>query len=124
MWTYKDIQKLSKLLGLNLSSKREVLVPNLELWHRTRRDGTKTMVERDHENNTENIDMNVVGNNFAILEVHVKPRSAKAVVKSRRSSIVGLGESDRGIVSPTLLRPLRTGPSTPGRSCIKQDGDQ
>lgn len=100
------------------------MVENLKAWHRHRKDGTQTIVQDTNSEDTENIDMNVVGNNFSILEIHVKPRSKKGCVKSKRKSIVGLAEREQGIVSPTLLRPLRSDGGTPGKSILKRQGGE
>ncbi len=125
-WTYRDLQKLSMVVGLKGNSSRTQLVENLQKWNRTRKDGTKTLVEAasmDEEHSTENLDMNVDGNNFAILAVQVKG-SKNGKRSGKRKSMIGLGNNDSGIVSPTLLRPLSrrdNEPGTPGRSCMKRN---
>jgi hypothetical protein len=114
IWSYRDLQKICKALSIKANEKRSVLIENLQTWHRLRKDGTKTLVE-DFE--SDSIEMNVVGSNFSILAVNVKPKRSN--INSKRKSIVGIGD-ETGVVSPTLLRPLRSEPATPGKSCMKQ----
>lgn len=134
IWSYRDLQKIAKAVGLHANGRREKLVQSLDEWHRSRKDGTKTLVEStSDETEVVNLDMNVVGNNFAILAVKVQavpdattpiapPGSPQKALKRKLSSIVGFGEegNDVGVVSPTYLRPLRAEPATPGKSCLKR----
>lgn len=121
LWSYQDLQKLCKSAGIKANQKRDILIDCLQCWHRSRKDGTQTMVETvgEEECGVENIDMNVIGNNFAVLAMDVKPRGCKTTKRKKRGSIVGLGLKDSIVVSPTLLRPLRQNPGTPGKSCLK-----
>ena len=122
LWSYRDLQKLAKAVGIKANVDRLSLISNLQTWHRLRKNGTQTLVETGQEGKkVENFDMNVIGNNFAILAVNVKENtSQKSTSSKRRISIVGLGDNESGIVSPTLLRPLRPEPGTPGKSCLKK----
>ena len=128
-WSYRDIQKVCKTVGIKSNQKREILIVELETWHRARKDGTQTMVDNiGDDENTENIDMNVVGNNFSILAIDVKERSTNAIKVKRRGSMVGIGLKDNAtdsvVVSPSLLRPLRNDGGTPGKSCLRKPGCQ
>jgi hypothetical protein len=119
LWSYRDLQKISKSVGIRANSKREKLIRKLQEWHRDRKDGTQTLVgnDDDSDDSMENYDMNVIGNNFAILPVNV--REKKAGTKRKRNSILGLDDEKDGIVSPKLLLPLRPEPATPGKGILK-----
>jgi len=147
LWSYQDLQKIAKTVGLRANTRREELVNSLIEWNRCRKDGTKTLVEdsvvtasSSSSISTVKLDMNVVGNNFAILAVKVQaaPESAASPIapchltgspvkslKRKVSSMVGFGlgdetDDDIGIVNSTYLRPLRPQSATPGKSCLKR----
>lgn len=137
LWSYQDLQKIAKAVGLRANCRREALVQSLDEWHRSRKDGTQTLVENTRASSQAvNLDMNVVGNNFAILAVKVvgiqaatemnspmaAPSSPTKSLKRKFTSIVGFGDEDDdvGVVNSTYLRPLRPEPATPGKSCLKR----
>lgn len=185
LWSYRDLQKISRAVGIKANGSRDSIVQRLQSWNRMRVDGTKTAVEDHHHIAevgseeiplTEHLEMNVVGNNFSILGVHVKSHeghpssikmrhcysnalestckvkktnnlmfSFKGKRKSSRRSIIGFFNNEavtntrrtsvksRGsisgpcTISPSYLRPLRSEPATPGKSCLKkhsQYGDE
>jgi hypothetical protein len=130
LWSYRDLQKLAKFAQIRANQKREVLVDELLHWNRKRKNGTQTLVTQDRYDslNVENLDMNVVGNNFALLAVQaVEKKSSSAathaspaVKAKKRKSILGLAQNEVGVVSPTLLRPLKLDMDTPHKSCLKK----
>ena len=181
LWSYRDLQKIGRAVGIKANGSREIIVERLQSWNRMRIDGTKTVVEDHHHiaetassdefPQTEHLEMNVVGNNFSILAVHVKSHedhsssmkirhyysttreippkvkkssksslmfSFKSKRKSSRRSIIGFFNPDAvsntrrtsvnaqgsngssGTISPSYLRPLRSEPATPGKSCLKK----
>jgi hypothetical protein len=121
LWSYRDLQKLAKFASIKANQKRSVLVEELLTWNRSRKDGTQTIVNQDRydRENVENYDMNVVGNNFAVLAVQAVEKSSKCIKTKKRKSILGLSKDEVGVVSPTLLRPLKLDIDTPRKSCLK-----
>ena len=139
IWSYRDLQKISKALNIKANDKRHILINHLQQWHRMRVDGTRTILTDDNDITSEAIDMNVIGNNFSLFAMNVKAKdhstsdnnpttttdditNAGNTHKRRktcRDSIVAIGAGESGLISPTLLRPLRPEPATPGKSCLK-----
>lgn len=70
VWSYRDLQLLSKRVGLRSNLKRENLVKNLIRWHRTRTQDEKCLVP-PRSVNEENIEMNCVGQNLLMVPVNV-----------------------------------------------------
>jgi len=93
--------------------KRNVLVEELQAWHSQRQPQDEEVEDEEEINDGEG----GVNNNFAILEVTVRE---KTCASKKRKSIIGLDSEECGIVSPLLLRPLRSAPNTPGKSCMKK----
>lgn len=139
LWSYSDLQKIAKTVGLRANSSRDELVRSLDEWNRSRKDGTQTLVENVGEVSVVNLDMNVIGNNFAILAVKVQAASESTIAspqiapnlsspmrKRKLTSMVGFGDSEDDVclVNSNYLRPLRscnnTETTTPGRSCLKR----
>ena len=139
IWSYRDLQKISKALNIKANDKRHVLINHLQQWHRMRVDGTRTVLNDANDTTSEAIDMNVIGNNFSIFAMNVKAKDHSTSDnnpttttddatnvghnhkrrKTCRDSIVAIGNGESGLISPTLLRPLRPEPATPGKSCLK-----
>ena len=71
MWSYRDIQRLAKKAGINAKQKRTSLVEALLVWHRDRTDDGKALVMDDCIED-DLIEMNVCGNNFALLSIDVQ----------------------------------------------------
>eukprot|EP01041_Mallomonas_annulata_P010274 gene10274-21440_t len=113
LWCYRDIQKLCVKLQLGGRGKRCDLIDKLTTWHRNR--------ECECRPTNETFEMNVVGNNFSLLEVKVRPRGgAKNKSKKRKSIIAFENDENAGVISPTFLRPLRRDSCTPGKSILKR----
>ena len=75
LWSYADLQKLAKALDVRASGKRNELVERLMDWHKTRTGDGHSLVAQD---GAEDIPLNVDGANFAILSMHIRPRSPVA----------------------------------------------
>ena len=87
IWTYRDLQLISTQLGLKANLKRSKLVANLTKWHRGRTEDDKNLVP--DKQNEENLEMNVIGNNFALLAVNVnKKRKTRYSTSSRDSLLI------------------------------------
>ena len=92
VWSYRDLQKISRAVGVKANGSRDDLVQKLQTWNRMRVDGTKTVVDDNFIDSqvpvkTENLEMNVIGNNFSILAVHVKAVDSNTVKLSRPTCI-------------------------------------
>lgn len=109
-WSYKELQKLCAKLSLGGKGTRDSLEDKLFSWHRDR--------TIDEEPEEEKFEMNVPGNNFALLQINVEPSKAHKGKKSRRkSSIVGLNDTTEK-VSPSVLRPFTA--HTPNKGILKK----
>lgn len=115
-FSYRDLQKLCVKLNLGGNGKREELESRLKGWHRSRTFRSENLVVNTN-NDFENIPMNVVGNNFTLMKFDVKSKNPNAVRKQQTRIVT---EDSSSVVSPTLLRPLRAEPSTPGKGILKQ----
>ena len=60
VWSYRDIQRLCKRVGLVAKGSREDLCYKLEEWHRSRIDEDKSILPLK-DSFEENIPMNVIG---------------------------------------------------------------
>lgn len=117
-FSYKDLQKLCKKLNIGGVGKREELEAKLVEWNRLRSENGAAVAFENDENA---VPMNVIGHNFALMAINVKCQAANSVIKltkNKRAKIVA--EKAVAIVSPSLLRPLRADPSTPGKGILKQ----
>lgn len=88
-WSYRDLQKLSKKVGLSSKGKRDELVENLCLWHRCRIDA-KTLVsiiDVGNDHNEEILEMNVCGNNFAMLALTAINDTSSTIASKNTSSV-------------------------------------
>ena len=108
LWTYRDLQLISTQLGLKANLKRSklvgiysivcnnnyhdliiIIIENLSKWHRGRTEDDKNLVPDKQDE--ENLEMNVVGNNFALLAVSVnqkKNRKQRYSTSSRESLLI------------------------------------
>ena len=70
-WSYRDLQKLCMELKLGGRGSRQDLVQKLGEWHRGR-----DVVPEDEEividETNDTLPMNVIGNNFSLLPIHVR----------------------------------------------------
>jgi hypothetical protein len=116
LWSFRDLQLLCVKLSLGGKGSRIELEDKLRQWHRIR---NEVINKEPHE---ELIPMNVSGNNFALLQIHVTERSERSTLKRRRSSILNIENDykEPAPVSPTILRPLRNENTTPGKSILKR----
>lgn len=112
-WPYRQLQILCCQLNIGGKGNRQELLDRLFNWHRLR-----------SEENQENIDMNVVGNNFAIMGLNVQEKVQSAKKPNKRNSILGNSTVNSKClsVSPSLLRPLKqeTCTPTPTKSILKK----
>lgn len=130
-WSYRDLQRLCKRLTLPANGSRDVLVERLHCWHRTKftepkaiGDRTMGTFESDMQSSMdeENLEINTMANNFAMLSVQVK--STPMSVRRRKTSL--LTESSKAINAEAgQLRPLRqilepVIPETPSRGILKK----
>jgi hypothetical protein len=114
LWSYGELQKLCKNLGLKASGKRSELERRLTEWHKARTTEGHTVVV--DEEGTEKIPLNVDGSNFSLLGMHLKVKSqnGSGCTSPEGAFSVQLGVGSPTVVSPTLLKPLA--PSTPVRT--------
>ena len=132
---FPDLQRLCKRLELGGKGSRGSLVAKLTAWHRHRSPSRAAPSSPTSEAH----DMNVAGQRFALLNVHVAPNAnnsspsgllaafcgglspgggqtfplRKLAAKKRRHSIVGGEENNVECVSPRLLNPLKRSASCP-----------
>jgi len=96
-YSYKDIQRLCKALGVPASGKREILVQRLLLWHRGKSEQDfKEAKEPEFE---DDCFINVTSN-FSLLEVDVGSPSGRKTVPER-------------LLSPLINKPRRRPDGTP-----------
>ena len=87
VWSYRDIQRLCKKAGINAKQKRTSLVEALLAWHRDRTDDGKALfMDDDCIEDDDLIEMNVCGNNFALLSIGVQASSPSRSVSPIPSS--------------------------------------
>lgn len=124
---FKDLKRLCKDLQLGGAGKRCELELKLQMWHRSRNDDENLIPKGDHDDDVENIPMNIEGCNFSLLKMNIVTTESSRKLKGRRlkkrrsSIMIDLGNKENNsVVSPSLLRPLQP-VETPGKSILKQN---
>jgi hypothetical protein len=120
-WTYRDLQKLCMKLSLGGRGTREELITKLTHWHRER--------EFETQFSNENYPMNVVGNNFSLLQIKIQELNSNSIKRRRRRSSISSSSVlyDTASADPILLRPIRKVPAdsenippTPTKGILKK----
>ena len=144
-WSYNDLRRLSRDLGLGGKGKRVQLEAKLTSWHRQRTDAMTNLVPSSSSldgGRVDDIPMNVEGSNFSVLPIALGIREdiddddndredGHDAKRRRRSSFLMLEIDNKEnqsttLVSPFVLRPLRSRSDeslhgTPGKGILKID---
>lgn len=114
IWSYKDLQKLCGKLSLGGKGTRGALEDKLLSWHRER-------VYSD-EPEQEKFEMNVPGNNFALLKIDVQNSKMSGKRARRKSSLLRIADSNACGIPPVTI-PVSMPPVcglTPSKSILKK----